>query len=376
MKPLYLLTFVTLFFLPVLSSAESRWYDQSAVDRGAGLFKQNCASCHGVNAESTPEWKVTDANGNYPPPPLNGSAHAWHHSKELLKQTIREGGVKLGGVMPAFEDKFSEQDLDALVAYFQSKWPDDIYQKWAGRFKVGELAPIAPIEEKTTEKASTATDNEMTRLLNSRLGTQASASNPIKTPVAGIYETQFGTQYGYLSADGRYIILGNLIDLKTGKNLTDIAKGKTALIELDKVSLDDKVIFPAIGEEKAVLNVFTDTTCPYCKKLHEQVDKLQQAGISIHYLPYPRGSKQGPGYESLRQVWCAKDKQAAMGIAKGLDIGDLPDGNCEKGNFVDEGYVLGNRVGVTGTPASFKANGEIIQGFVPYSQLIPMVLKD
>ena len=373
MKTLNRVLLIVLIALPAISAAESRWYDQATVDSGGELFKQNCVSCHGLNAEGTKDWKKTDSDGKYPPPPLNGSAHAWHHSKDLLKKTIREGGAKLGGVMPGFGEKFSDEDLDALVAYFQSKWPDDVYHKWAGRFKVGE---IPSIESFTGQSSSTPlAENKMTSLLRMRLPAQA-ISEPVETPVTGIYQTQFGSQYAYLSEDGRYIFLGSLVDLETGKNLTDIAKGQTALVELSKVSLDDKVIFPAKGEEKAVLNVFTDTTCPYCKKLHEQVDKLQEAGISIHYLPYARGHKNGPGYESLRQVWCAKDKLKAMDIAKGLDIGDLPDSDCERGKFIDEGYALGNRVGVTGTPALYKSNGETIQGFVPYAELIPMVLGE
>ena len=368
MRILYRILFTGLLALPSISAAESRWYNQSNVDRGSALFRQNCASCHGANAEATPDWKKTDSNGKYPPPPLNGTAHAWHHSKELLKNTIREGGAKLGGLMPPFEEKLSDEDLDAVIAYFQSKWPDDVYQKWAGRFQAGDIPPIGATAKQTSE-------NNMTDLLRLRLGNR-NVSDPVKTPVDGIYQTQFGNQYAYLTQDGRYIFIGKLIDLETGKNLTDIARGKTAIAELNKVSLEDKVIFPAKGEEKAVLNVFTDTTCPYCKKLHEQVGKLQEAGISIHYLPYPRGGRQGPGYESLKQVWCAEDKLEAMGIAKGLDIGDLPAGDCEKGNFVDQGYALGNRVGVKGTPSLFKSNGENIEGYVPYRELIPMVLNN
>jgi len=100
MKTLYRMIFIATLLLPTILQAESRWYDQSAVDKGNVLFKQNCASCHGENAEATPDWKKTDSNGKYPPPPLNGTAHTWHHSQELLKKTIMEGGAKLGGVMP------------------------------------------------------------------------------------------------------------------------------------------------------------------------------------------------------------------------------------------------------------------------------------
>ena len=119
--------------LSLNSAASERWYNQNIVENGNRLFQQNCASCHGGNAEGTLDWKKTDVNGNYPPPPLNGSAHAWHHSIPQLTRSIREGGIKLGGVMPPFGDKLSYQDVLALIAYFQSKWPDQVYKVWAQR---------------------------------------------------------------------------------------------------------------------------------------------------------------------------------------------------------------------------------------------------
>lgn len=354
------------------AQAESRWYDQATVDRGATLFEQNCASCHGINAEGTADWKKTDTGGNYPPPPLNGSAHAWHHNKELLTRTILEGGAKLGGSMPAFAGKLTKQEIDAVIAYFQSKWPDSIYQKWANGNQASDIPPISNFVE-TLEQATA--ENKMTALLKKRLRS-TQISGPVSTPLEGMFEIQFGTDFGYLSEDGRYIIVGNLIDLQTGQNLTNITKGKTALAAINKFALEDKAIFPAIGEEKAVLNIFTDTSCPYCKKLHAEVPNLQAAGISVHYLPFPRGGSRGPGYATLKQVWCASDRAEAMNIAKGFGQGDLPAGDCANAELVDKGYALGNRAGVTGTPALYKSNGEIIQGYVPYQELIPRVLNN
>ena len=115
------------------STAADRWFNQGVVNYGAQLFQQHCAVCHGANAEGTSEWKKPDTNGNYPPPPLNGSAHAWHHSIPQLARTIKEGGIKLGGVMPPFADKLVDQDVLAVIAYFQSKWPDKVYQAWHDR---------------------------------------------------------------------------------------------------------------------------------------------------------------------------------------------------------------------------------------------------
>ncbi len=112
---------------------EGRWYSQSQVDSGQVIFTDNCASCHGNNAESTPNWKQTFADGSYPPPPLNGSAHAWHHPLSALKRSIKNGGVALGGKMPAFKDKLSEADEEAVIAFFQSKWNKKIYDAWLAR---------------------------------------------------------------------------------------------------------------------------------------------------------------------------------------------------------------------------------------------------
>ena len=353
--------------------AQNRWYDQADIDKGATLYKQNCASCHGQNGEGTADWKKTDANGNYPPPPLNGTAHTWHHSKKLLRSTISEGGARLGGLMPGFKDKLSDKEIDAVIAFFQSKWPDEVYANWAGRNTGSGIPPIANSEDNSAPGTS-ANATRMTQMLKSRLGSNR-FSEPVESPVKGIFMTRFGSNYGYLTEDGRYLFIGNLIDLQQGENLTDISRRRTAIDEINGIAADDKIIFPAIGAEKAVLNVFTDTSCPYCKQLHSEISFLQQAGISVHYLPYPRGGRQGPGYQVLRQVWCAEDRAKALTIAKDLDSGELPPGDCASAAFVDAGYALGNRIGVTGTPSLYKSNGENIQGYVPYKELIQKVLN-
>lgn len=107
-----------------------RWYTQSQVDRGRIVFAESCAQCHGKSAQGTFNWKQALPDGSFPPPPLNGSAHAWHHSLSILKRTINNGGIPLGGTMPPFKDKLSESDKDAVIAFFQNYWNDDIYRAW------------------------------------------------------------------------------------------------------------------------------------------------------------------------------------------------------------------------------------------------------
>jgi len=112
---------------------EGRWYTKAQVTEGAGLYQANCAMCHKVDASGTPNWKKPLANGKYPPPPLNGDAHAWHHPLAALKRTVKNGGVALGGSMPAFGHKLNDVQIEAILAWVQTHWNDRIYQTWSQR---------------------------------------------------------------------------------------------------------------------------------------------------------------------------------------------------------------------------------------------------
>lgn len=98
--------------------------------RGEALFNQNCVACHGVRGQGAPQWQQTGPDGKYPAPPLDGSAHAWHHPMTALKDTIRNGTQRIGGSMPPWRDKLSEADIDTVIMYFQSLWPEEIYRAW------------------------------------------------------------------------------------------------------------------------------------------------------------------------------------------------------------------------------------------------------
>lgn len=110
--------------------AVQRWYTQAQVERGYDLFQQYCAECHKPDASGDPNWKQVNAEGKLPPPPLNGTAHAWHHPLPLLRQIVRNGGIPMGGSMPPFKDKLKAEEIDAILAWVQSHWSDEIYGTW------------------------------------------------------------------------------------------------------------------------------------------------------------------------------------------------------------------------------------------------------
>ena len=131
------LFFPILCLCVVLASCEAkvqgRWYIQSQVAVGNEVYARHCIACHNANAQGTSSWMERGGDGNFPPPPLNGSAHAWHHPLSIQKRTIREGSIRLGGKMPPFGDKLSEDEMLAVISYFQSFWSEDTYQGWLKR---------------------------------------------------------------------------------------------------------------------------------------------------------------------------------------------------------------------------------------------------
>jgi len=108
----------------------SRNIDAQQLARGAVLFKNNCAACHGDQAQGNATWQKRDKNGKFPPPPLNGTGHAWHHPTEVLKYTINKGTGKIGGNMPAFAGKISDAEIDDILVFIQAKWPEPLYDAW------------------------------------------------------------------------------------------------------------------------------------------------------------------------------------------------------------------------------------------------------
>ncbi len=105
--------------------------DAKRVARGGEIYRANCAACHGANAEGAPNWHSKGPDGKFPPPPLDEKGHGWHHPKSALVLTVKEGTLKLGGGMPAWKDKLSDDDIEAVIAWFQSRWPEEVYKSWA-----------------------------------------------------------------------------------------------------------------------------------------------------------------------------------------------------------------------------------------------------
>ena len=101
--------------------------------RGKIVYENNCVSCHQVNLAGAENWKGLDEDGHRKAPPLNGTGHTWHHDDATLHNIIKYGLAKLvknyKGKMLGFEDNLKDEDIDSVLSYIKSFWPDDIYQR-------------------------------------------------------------------------------------------------------------------------------------------------------------------------------------------------------------------------------------------------------
>ncbi len=187
-------------------------------------------------------------------------------------------------------------------------------------------------------------------------------------PVDGLYEVILGTEVIYMTADGRYILRGELLDLKKQTNMTQEVRSDMRR-QLLAASPRDEMIRFANGESDHVIYVFTDTDCGYCRKLHQDVPYLTEHGVEVRYLAYPRAGLESDTYHEMEAVWCSADRQSALTRAKQNKQVEAKD--CD--NPVADQYEMGRKMGINGTPAIYLENGRSLPGYVPPKKLLAIL---
>ncbi len=187
------------------------------------------------------------------------------------------------------------------------------------------------------------------------------------SPIPGLYEYSQGAEVSYLTADGKYFIDGNVYDMSTRENLTEVLRTKARATLISAVPESQMVIFSPKNPQYTV-TVFTDVDCQYCRKLHSQIAEFNKLGVRVRYLFYPRT---GPDTESWRKaeaVWCAADRNEALTRAKAGGAVDTSK-TCGPTPVARE-YALGQTIGVQGTPAIVTEGGDLLNGYLPPQDLV------
>lgn len=127
---------------------------------------------------------------------------------------------------------------------------------------------------------------------------------------------------------------------------------------------------PSSVKHRYTVTIFTDLECIYCQKLHAQIDKMNQLGIKVRYVAFPKSGRNTPGYDSLVSVWCAPDRKGALNEAM---LGRVKSLKCPN-HLVDKQFNLGALAGVTGTP-TFVVEGKLLPGYFEPKELLDIVQK-
>lgn len=189
-----------------------------------------------------------------------------------------------------------------------------------------------------------------------------------RSPAAGLFEVRVGHAFGYVTADGRYLLSGDLVDLATGAQLTEQRRREQRLKTVEDFKDDAIVYAPPEEGLRWWVTIFTDTDCEYCRMLHRQVPEMNRRGIGIRYLFFSKYGAPSDAFRRAQTVWCSRDPRAALD--RGLLAGKVEDVSSLCDNPVLEQYLAAQGMGLKGTPAAILPDGRVFYGYVDAEGLL------
>jgi thiol:disulfide interchange protein DsbC len=223
----------------------------------------------------------------------------------------------------------------------------------------------------TLLSATVSADEDAIRKTLSSFMPDAKVDSIKPSEIPGLSEVAIGANIYYVSSDGKYLLQGQLYDINAKKNITENKLADVRKVALDKVGVDNMIIFKS-PTPKHQVSVFTDIDCGYCRKLHAEMDQYLAEGITVRYLFFPRAGKGSESYSKAVSVWCATDKQKALTAAKNGE--SLAAKKCD--NPIDTHMQLGEEFGMNGTPLIVTEKGNLLPGYVPAKQLAGILAKE
>ena len=173
----------------------------------------------------------------------------------------------------------------------------------------------------------------------------------------------------YASKNGEFFFYGELYAVN-GNMLQNTTKDEVNLkrksILDETLSEDDFISFKSENEKHSV-TIFTDVDCGYCRKFHNEIQDFNDLGITVNYVAFPRSGLDSVSYNKIVTAWCSKDPKSAL--TKMKQGQDVQLSMCQN-HPVEAHFLLGQKIGITGTPAIIKSNGELLPGYLPPEGLL------
>ena len=184
----------------------------------------------------------------------------------------------------------------------------------------------------------------------------------IKKVDENFFEVIIHGEIFYLSSDYKYFIAGNVINVKTKENITEVSRKSRRLSILENLNAENMIVYKP-NKTNYILTIFSDTSCPYCQKLHEELDELIENNIEVRYILFPRFGQNTEAYMQMISIWCSDNQKTA------LDNENIEQ-NTQCDNPLNENLELAQKLSVTGTPMMFTENGSVIPGYQPAKEII------
>jgi len=211
-------------------------------------------------------------------------------------------------------------------------------------------------------QAENAAEQKIKTEIQRQVGDRAKVSAVRPTPIKGLYEVSLGNDVVYTDVNAQYLVQGEIVDLKSGANLTE-----QRINELNKINWADLPLADAIktvrGDGSRQLAVFADPHCGYCKRLEKTLADLNNATVYTFLIPMLSADS----HTSSKKIWCSADKSKAW--LDWMNNAIAPTGKTDCANPLERNVALGKKIGVTGTPAIFFTDGSRITGSVPLAQI-------
>jgi len=203
----------------------------------------------------------------------------------------------------------------------------------------------------------------------SKLGLEV--QDVVPSDVDGLVEVQTSGGILFASPSGEHFIAGTLYALDDNGQYQDVLAQRQAPINAKKIeAFKDSMIEFKAADEKYVVTVFTDITCGYCVKLHNQMQGYNDLGITVRYMAFPRQGATGMVADQMAAIWAADDPQTAIHNGKvNRQFPKTGDNLAKFQTVIQQHHALGRELGISGTPAIFLPNGEMVGGYLPPAQL-------
>ena len=182
-----------------------------------------------------------------------------------------------------------------------------------------------------------------------------------ESSIKGLYAVYYGDlEPIYVSDDGNFFIYGDIykININSITNITDVEISERRSTILS--NLESK-------NEQYAVTVFTDVDCGYCRKLHNQIGEYNKLGITINYAAFPRSGLGTISFTKMVSAWCSDNKKSSLTRLKNNN--EINKNFCDN-QPVSKHYAIGNKLGVTGTPAIFSSDGRLFPGYLSPEDLL------